>query len=243
MTRGRALFYALAVVVLWSSSFLLIKYGLQSMGPVWLTFIRYEIAALALLAVSWRATHEAWRVIGPRRILLFGVLGYAVAQAPFIYALDELPTSTTLVISAVCNAIGVTSLGILFLGERPRAVSYAGIGLTLVGLFVFAGLEPMGALAPLPLLAIAVSSAGFAGWLVLGRGHMRGVVSARGVTTPSMLLGTLPLLPVALAIEPAPALSPLALGASVWLALANTALAFTLWAASQRALAAFESNL
>ncbi|MGH2499352.1 MAG: EamA family transporter, partial [Candidatus Limnocylindria bacterium] len=116
MSRPRALLLALIVTVLWSTSFLLIKLALVSVGPVWLTFLRYEFAALVLAAVSRKALRRAWREIGPARLAVFGVLGYALAQTPFIYALSRLPASTTLLIGAVFGALAVTALGAAFLG-------------------------------------------------------------------------------------------------------------------------------
>ncbi|MGH2499754.1 MAG: EamA family transporter, partial [Candidatus Limnocylindria bacterium] len=121
--------------------------------------------------------------------------------------------------------------------------SYGGIALTLAGLAVFAGVAPTGALDPLAVGAIGASSLAFAGWLVLGRHFVRGAVPASGLTAASMLVGTLPLLPVAALVERPPALDVPVIAIIAWLSVVNTAVAFTVWAESQRGLRAYESNV
>lgn len=66
---------------------MLTKIALRSMGPLWLGFLRYESAGLILVLVSLPHTRRAIRSVGVRRILGLGILGYALAQGPFIFGL------------------------------------------------------------------------------------------------------------------------------------------------------------
>ena len=49
---GQALF----VTVLWASSWVIIKFGLEEIPPLLFSGLRYEIAALALLLLQSRST-------------------------------------------------------------------------------------------------------------------------------------------------------------------------------------------
>jgi drug/metabolite transporter (DMT)-like permease len=243
MTRRRALLYALVVTTLWSTSFVLSKIALGSIGPFWLTFIRYELAAIVLVAVALPDVRRTVREIGLGPLATLGLLGSAFAQAPFLFALARLPASTTLLLGSVGGAIAVAALGALFLGERPTLAGHAGILVTIAGLGLFAGIDPIGALDPAGVIAIAISTIAWASWIVLSRRLMQRAPSAQGLTATSMLVGSLPLLPAAIAAEALPRLDASLVLILAWLAVANTAVAFSLWAASQRALQAYESNL
>ena len=234
---------ALIVTALWSTSFVLTKIALRSMGPLWLAFFRYESAGLVLALVSVPEVVAAARAVGLSRLAALGVLGYAIAQGPFVFALSRLPASTALLVGTVTSVVVVTVLGMVFLDERPTALSFGGIALTVAGLALFAGVAPIGGIDPAGAVAVTFSSIGYGGWLVLGRHMLHRGTSSRGVVAGSMTLGTLPLCAIAAAFEPPPPADVSLLALIAWLAVVNTAVAFTLWAESQRGLRAYESNV
>jgi len=243
----KAVLIALFVTVLWSSSWVLIKFGLEDIPPLPFAGLRYFLAFLSLLPFAARAgvpgelknsTRRSW--LG---LLVLGVLMYAVAQGAQFFALNLLPAvAVSLMLSF--TAIMVTLLGIALLGERPNLWQWVGTVFYLSGVVVYfyppeiPRAEWLGlGVALVGMLATAFST-------VLGRGVNRGLrLSPLAVTTASMGIGSALLLASGVALQGWPVLSLANWGVIVWLAVVNSALAFTLWNQTQRVLTAMESSI
>ncbi len=95
MRRGRlfAVLEALLVTFLWSSSYVLVKVGLQEIGPLTLVAYRYTVASLVLLPLAlWRGHGALLRERGVLlKLGLLGFLGYTVAQGLQVLGLFLLP--------------------------------------------------------------------------------------------------------------------------------------------------------
>lgn len=243
----RAVLQALFVTFLWSTSWVLIKVGLQDIPALTFAGLRYSLAFLFLIPFAWWRGRLATMRQLPRRLwpqlLLLGLLLYTVAQGAQFVGLAYLPTVT---VSLLLNftPLLVAWLGIIFLAERPRAWQWLGMALLLTGVVVyFYPVDfPAGQLFGLGVVVVCVVANATSG--VLGRGINRsGEVDPLTVTVASMGVGSLLLLLAGLVLQGMPALTVTHWAIILWLALVNSALAFTLWNLTQRLLTAVESSI
>ena len=237
---------ALLVTFLWSSSWVLIRWGLDDEGlpPVSFAALRYSLAALLLL--GWVAAvprhRRALARLGARslgRLALLGVLLYALTQGAQFVALDYQPAATTSLVLALTPLL-VAALSALSLGEAPRRRQLAGAGLVAAGAWAFFSGD-LGATV-VGMTAAGVGLAANTGSSLLGRAVNRGgAAEPLVVTAVSMGIGAAVLLLGGLLAEGLPAVSRRAWVIIAWLAVVNTALAFTWWNLSLRRLSALES--
>jgi drug/metabolite transporter (DMT)-like permease len=242
-----AVLQALFVTFLWSTSWVLIKFGLTDIPALTFAGLRYSLAALCLLplalspgrrAALWGLSRSDWL-----RLTTLGLLFYTVTQGAQFLGLAYLPAATVnLLLSFTIPLIAV--LGIFLLAEWPTKGQWAGVGLCLVGiwLYFYAAAIPTSQLFGLSVVAIGVLAN--AGSTLLGRAVNRASqLPPLTVTLVSMALGSLTLLSAGIAVQGLPQLSLTNWAIIGWLALVNTAFAFTLWNHTQRTLSALESSL
>lgn len=125
-----AVLQAVLVVFLWATSWIFVKIGLQDIPPLLFAGLRYFLAFLCLAIVMTvngslkdlrnLARRELWR------LLLLGVLFYAVTQGAIFVALAYLPAVTVNLLWSF-SSILVALLGILWLSEKPTVLQWAGI--------------------------------------------------------------------------------------------------------------------
>jgi drug/metabolite transporter (DMT)-like permease len=240
---GQALF----VTFLWSTSWVLIKLGLEEIPALTFAGLRYSLAFLCLLPLALRPTTRTILTHLTRRewsaLALLGLLFYATTQGAQFLALAYLPAITT---SLLLNftTIAVALISIVWLAERPGRLQWFGIGINLVGvlLYFYPVVLPANELfgiviALIGVLANAVSA-------ILGRQVNRGgAIPPLVVTVVSMGIGALILLVAGVVTQGLPRLTPWHWGIIGWLALVNTAYAFTLWNQTLRQLSAVESSM
>jgi len=241
----RAVLQALLVTLLWSTSWVLIVIGLEDMPALPFAGLRYTLAFLCLLPFALRGglVSKLRRLSAGMwaRLLLLGLLFYAVTQGAQFLSLAYLPATTTSLLLSFTTVL-VALLGLLFLGERPAAMQWAGTGLYLAGVAVYffpltlSGGEGIGLLvAGAGVGANALSS-------ILGRDVNR-ELDPMAVTVVSMGFGAAVLLAGGVVIQGLPRLAPGHWAIILWLAVVNTALAFTLWNHTLRTLSAMESSI
>lgn len=236
---------ALLVTLLWSSSWVLIKFGLDSLPPLTFAGLRYTAAAAilaAVLAASPTSRRCAAALPGRTwaRIVVLGIVLYGVTQAAQFVGLDLMPAATlSLLLSFTPVLVAVTSRGAL--AEHTHGLQWVGLGCALLGAIAYLGTGLAGAsvvgllVGLLGLVANASSS-------VLGRAVNRdGLVPALVVTAPSMAVGGVLTLATGVVVEPTPALTAGSIALLAWLAVVNTAFAFTLWNETLRHLTATTS--
>jgi drug/metabolite transporter (DMT)-like permease len=246
--RRRALAAALAVTVLWSSSWVLIRAGLRHdrLPPLTFAGLRYATAAAVLwAAVALNRTARGQLAGLTRRsaghLAVLGVVFYALTQGAQFMAIGTQPVATTsLFLTLTPLLVGLTSGRLL--SERPgRAQALAAVLVPAGAAAYFSGtLEAT----PAGLAACAVALAANASASLLGRAINREAATAPLVTTTvSMSIGAVVLLAAGAGTEGWPALSGQAVAIIAWLAIINTAVAFTLWNFSLRHLTAGESSV
>lgn len=126
------LLLAIAVVAVWGSNFVVIKWGLAELPPFLFATLRFALSAFPLLlfvrrpAVPWRTLAAFGLLLGPGQ---FGLLFLAMRA-------DIAPGLASLAIQVqVFFTIG---LAMLLGGERPRPLQYAALLVALAGMAVIA---------------------------------------------------------------------------------------------------------
>lgn len=243
----RAVLQALFVTLLWSTSWVLIKLGLDDIPALTFAGLRYVLAFLCLLPLAWRSGQLAALRRLPRadwgRLVVLGLLYYTVTQGAQFLGLERLPATMTSLLFSFTTVV-VALLGVPLLGERPTRGQWGGIAVYLLGALVYfypvtlPREQVVGLLIMLGgVLANALSA-------VLGRDVNRAAtLPALAVTVASMGVGSVVLLGAGIATQGLPALSASGWLIVVWLALVNTAFAFTLWNHTQRTLPAVETSI
>jgi len=237
---------ALFVTLLWSSSWVLIRWGLdqESLEPLTFAAMRYGIATMVLVVWTLSSrTHRQQLVSMDRALLgrtvLLGVVFYALTQGSIFVALDRQPAATTSLLLAM-TPLFVALLAGKSLRETASGRQVLGTILVVLGAWLYftgglgATVIGMGA-------AILALGANVAGSLLGRHVNRSGEVSPVVVTTVSMAVGSVLLAVVGVITEGAPTISTRAWLIILWLAVVNTAIAFTLWNLSLRELSAVES--
>jgi drug/metabolite transporter (DMT)-like permease len=242
-----AVLQAFFVTFLWATSWVLIKIGLGDIPALTFAGLRYTLAFLCLLPFALRRPSlRALAGLDRRtwgRLLLLGVLYYAVTQGTQFIGLALLPAVTvTLLLSF--TVVLVALMGIPLLGERPWAMQWVGVAVSIAGilLYFYPPLLPAGQVAGLLVVILGVVTNAMSA--LLGRSvNRQGALSPLLVTTVSMGTGALLLLGGGLLAQGLPRLSLLSWAIIGWLAVVNTALTFTLWNHTLRTLSATESSM
>lgn len=243
--RG-ALIGALFVTFLWSTSWVLIRWGLdgESLSPIVFAGLRYLLAAVllaALVAGTPRLRSEVASLGGRRwaQLAVLGLVFVAVAQGAQFVAIDSQPAATSSLVLALTPLL-VTAMSTAALGEKPTGRQVAGALLIVTGAAVYfsgdLGFTIIG------LAASVVGLVANAAAALIGRGvNRRRDLSPVVVTVSSMMVGAVALVVVGITVEGVPSISTRAWLIIGWLAAVNTAWAFTIWNRSLQRLSAAES--
>ncbi len=247
-TRIIAIVQALFVTILWSSSFIIIKFGLEEIPPLTYAGLRYSIASVILLGLifsqtkmrdSLRNRSRRWWLM----LLLYGCIYIAITQGTQFLALLYLPAITFSLILNLTPII-VLMLAIPWLGERPSNRETILIFLGIFGVILyflpldFAGVSILG------LIIAVISLLANSGSAIVGRAINRVRDTSTLVITGIMMsIGSLFLMIFSIVLEPRVSLSLISWFYILWLAIFNTALAFTLWNRSMRILRAVDMTL
>lgn len=245
--HARAVIEALFVTLLWASSYVLIKIGLEDIPALTFAGLRYSLAAAVLVAVlGYRREHRALRDL--ERVdwgvlVSLGLTLYAVTQGAQFVALNYLRVAT---LSLVLNftPVLVAVIAAATLNERPRRGQLVGMAVLVAGVvtYFYPLVLPYGRLVGLGVIAIGLLGNAFGS--VLGRALNRArTLSPLGVTTVSMSIGGVILLVSGVTLQGLPSLTPANWAIVGWLALVNTAFAFTLWNRTLQRLTSVESSV
>lgn len=238
---------ALLVTFLWSTSFILIKWGLADIPPITFAGLRYFLAFVCFLPfiLKRKYVHEI-RALGPeqwRKLILLGFVFYTLTQGTQFLGLALLPAVT---VSLILNftPLVVALMGVFFINEIPSRLQWVGGGIFIIGIVTyffpvsFEGNQGLG-VAVMMFGVLANAGAG-----ILGRDiNRRKNVSPVVITFVSMGVGSVILLFAGISYSGMPDLSVenwMHLG---WLAVINTAFAFTLWNHTLRTITAMESSI
>jgi drug/metabolite transporter (DMT)-like permease len=243
----RAILQALLVTFLWSTSFVLVKIGLQDIPALTFAGLRYALAFLCLLPLAVRSggvgrlrglSGAAWA-----RLIALGLLFYSLTQGAIFLSLVYLPAATISLLLSFTPVI-VALLGISTLGERPTLLQWAGTGLYLAGVWVYFFPASLPRQQVVGLIVIGVGLLANSLSAILGRHVNRSrELEPLMVTVVSMGVGGVALLVAGVLVQGLPRLTALHWGMILWLAVVNSAFAFTLWNRTLRTLSAMESSI
>ena len=245
--RTKAILQNLLVSFLWSTSWVLIKFGLNEIPALTFAGLRYFIAFIILLVVFLKSKYRNEISTISRlkwlHLSLLGILLYTLAQGAQFMGLAYLPAVTVNLVLSF-TTIFVAILSMMLISETPGKWQWIGILLSVGGALVF--FHP-----------IEVSAGNWIGWIaailamltnsisaVMGRSINRtGDLSPLTVTVITMGIGGTLLLLTGLFFQGLPEMSLASWLIILWLAVINTAFAFTLWNVTLRVLSAAESSV
>jgi drug/metabolite transporter (DMT)-like permease len=245
--RAAAVFTALLVTFLWSTSWVLITVGLEDLPALTFAGIRYTLALPFLLTplLANASAKQALAGLSGARWLALGGLGglVGVTQGAQFLGLALLPAVT---VSLLLNftTLVVAAISFTFLGERPGMLQWIGALLASSGAVLYFHPAAFADGQSLGLAIVAVGVLANALAAVVGRGVNRtGDLAPIAVTTVTLGVCGLGLLSAGVAVQGIPELSLRSWLIVLWLAAINTAVAFTLWNRALRTLHAVEASV
>jgi len=238
---------ALLVTFLWSTSFIIIKWGLVEIPPITFAGLRYIIAFLCFLPFVLNKKHvneiKQLKASQWKKLILLGFVFYTFTQGAQFLGLSLLPSVT---VSLMLNftPLVVAVMGIFLLSEKPSIMQWFGSALFIVGIITyffpisFIGNQGIG------LLIMFIGVLTNAGSAIIGRDINRNKdISPLVVTFISMGVGAIILIIIGISMDGLPEISFKTWMFLIWLAAVNTAFAFTLWNLTLRTLTAIESSI
>lgn len=245
MNRRRlALIEALLVTIIWSSTFVIVKMGLESLGPLTIAGLRYLIGSLVLapfliLRRSSRApiSKELWL-----KLILIGISAYTIGNGALFWGLKYIPATTGSFLMSMIPLL-VLFGGAILLKEIPTRWQIMGVILSLFGsgLFFSSGLMPG---EPQGVVILAIGLLGIMAFSLLGRGIARDkqLDTLRLTTLPLLIGGGVSLL-LAFVVEGLPLITWRGFLIVSWLAIINTAGGYLLYNHALQELTALEMNM
>lgn len=245
MNRRRlALIEALLVTIIWSSTFVIVKMGLESLGPLTIAGLRYLIGSLVLapfliLRRSSRApiSKELWL-----KLILIGISAYTIGNGALFWGLKYIPATTGSFLMSMIPLL-VLFGGAILLKEIPTRWQIMGVILSLFGsgLFFSSGLMPG---EPQGVVILAIGLLGIMAFSLLGRGIARDkqLDTLRLTTLPLLIGGGVSLL-LAFVVEGLPLITWRGFLIVSWLAIINTAGGYLLYNHALQELTVLEMNM
>lgn len=246
-SKRNAIIMAVIMTVIWSSSFVVIKIGLNEIPALPFAGLRYIMAFMFML--PWLLTRSALRSIRELQkkdwinLAILGVLNYPMNQGCLFLAMSYLPNTTVSLITNM-GPVLVALLGWVWLQESLNSNQLLGMGVTIAGALVFFLPIQMGAISGLGILFTCVTLVSNSFGSVWTRKFMKeGAYPVLVITGIPLGIGSILLMAGSGALEWIPTISMQLWGILVFLSLLNTTIAFTVWNIALKRLTAFEANL
>lgn len=196
----RAILMGLGFALMWSSAFTSARIIVAEAPPLSALALRFLISGGLAVGLAW-ALGQSWRLTAAqwRATVLFGICQNALYLGLNFIAMQSVQASLAAIIASTMPLL-VALAGWLFLHEPPRALRLAGLAAGLGGVVIImsgrfgGGFDPWGVLLCV-LGVIALTTATLALRGAMSGGNFLMVVGLQ------MLVGTVALLPFALALE------------------------------------------
>lgn len=193
--------YLLLLASIWGASFLFMRIGAPSFGPVWLIEARIGFAAIFLCIVALFVNKKLNFKENWKHYAVMGILSSALPFLCYGYAAQYLTASMMSIINALTPVFG-TVIAALYFRKPLSRNTVIGLTLGVLGVAVIVGFDP----------DLFKDQAWFAVFVVLGAPLCYGIATtytqvARSVSPfanaqGSMIMGALALLPIALFFTP-----------------------------------------
>ncbi len=235
---------SLLVTLIWSSTFVVVKIGLETLGPLTIAGLRYFLGAVVLLpflikrqSLKTPISKDLWL-----RLILIGVSAYTIGNGALFWGLKYIPATTgSFMLSLI--PLFVLAGGALLLREIPTGWQIFGVFLSLVGSVLFFS-SGMGPGEPKGIAVVSIGLVGILGFNLLGRGIARdGKLDTLTLTTLPLAIGGILSMLLALIVEGIPQFTPKSIIIVLFLAVVNTSLGYLLYNHSLRELTALEMNM
>lgn len=198
-TAPRWLLPYACLALIWGSSFLFMKVGLESLTPIGVAFARTGLGAATLLvACLVSRTASPPRATWPHLFVLAALFN-SVPFALFAYGETHVSSIVAGLINAVTPLTTLVAILLAFPEEQPTRERMAGLGIGFTGVLVvlgpwrdLGGAEWLGMLACLAAVSCYGIAIPYARRYVLGRGY-----SPLALASGQVVLGALQLAPVA----------------------------------------------
>jgi drug/metabolite transporter (DMT)-like permease len=243
----KAILLALFVTLLWSTSFVIIKIGLDEIPPLTYAGLRYTIAFICLLPLAFTKKNSAeikrLNRIDWIKLFIYGLLFIAFTQGAMFTGLLFLPAVT---VSLWLNftPLIVAVMAIFLIKEYPTILQWCGVVLFIAGILTYFFPVSLSGNQEIGLIVMTIGVLANSGSAVLGRSINREAkINPVIVTIVSMGIGSIILLITGIVIQGFPPISLQNVLYLLWLAVINTALAFTIWNYTLRILSAMESSM
>ena len=131
---------ALLVTFLWSTSFIIIKWGLADIPPITFAGLRYFLAFLCFLPFIFKKKYvDEIKGLSPQqwtKLILLGFVFYTLTQGTQFLGLSLLPAVS---VSLMLNftPIMVAIMGIVFINEIPSRLQWSGAVIFIVGIIFY----------------------------------------------------------------------------------------------------------
>ncbi|MCD6425982.1 MAG: EamA family transporter [Anaerolineales bacterium] len=242
--RKLALLEALLATVIWSSSFVVVKFGLETLGPLTIAGLRYSLGAIVLAPFLFLKRGKRKPI--PKNLwlhlIIIGISSYTIGNGALFWGLKYIPATTGSFLMGLIPLLVMVG-GAIFLKEIPTRWQGLGVFVSLAGSVVFfsGGLQPG---EPLGIAIVALGLIGFMTFSLLGRGIARErSLDTLVLTTLPLIIGGLITICIALVVEGIPQFTTRSLWVVLWLALVNTSLGYLLYNHALRELTALEMNM
>ncbi len=238
---------AFLVVVIWATSWIIIKNNLSDIPPLFFAGARYFLASVFLLIWCFssgriREVRTIERKTWPLLVLL-GIAMYAAAQGGQYVALSYLPSNH---VSLFMNfsPVFISLLGVLVLGEKLTLLKGSGILIYIAGISIYF----------LPLTGGGGKTIGYTAASVCFISHIIASLTGRYlnktrkaspmvITAVTMFIGGTLLFIIGTAVEGFTAFTISGIISLLILVIINTCLTFPLWNKTLRYLSASESSM
>jgi drug/metabolite transporter (DMT)-like permease len=242
---------ALFVTILWSSSFVIIKFGLEELSPLLFAGLRYSLGAIILLcAIFFKDNHRSSIKVQSKQwwtlIVIYGIIFIFITQGGQFIALNLLPAITvSFVLNLTPFVVILFSVGLL--KEVPSLFQLFFFFIVFIGIiFYFFPVDLLSAeiqgIIIVFVLMIANSFSSILGRVINRTKEVSPVI----ITGFSMGIGAFFLIIYEISmngIEPFFSLTLQSILIIVWLGVLNTAVAFTLWNKAMQKLRAMDISL
>ena len=210
---------------------------MNDIGPLLLVGLRLIISLLAITPFALRRGFQ-WKMIFEKQFLMFGLTGIALYYGLSNVGLEKSTAANAALVSAA-NPAAVALLSIIFLQEKISWQRATGIGLSIFGVLLIAGIPSGGGQSMLFGNILLIGSViAFAVYTIQGK-KLTGNIDPLSATTASFYTGLIWLTPF-IAFEfwqtGFPIISPVSWLAIAYLGIFASALAFFLWNDALRSL-------
>ncbi len=247
-SRIKALILAILVTIIWSTSWVLIKIGLEDVPAMTFAGLRYLLASLLFFPLLLKKEiRQQIKLLNWRdwlQMVVYGIILYTLGQGGQYLALAHLPSVT---VSLILNmsALFVALVSSVTLNEKLSWLQWVGILLNLAGVIIYfnpSSNNPTGnwlgwLFGILSLLGNSIGS-------IIGREvNRKARINPIVITGISMTIGSILMLATGILWQGLPPLTAKSIWIIVILSVVNTAVAFSLWNYTQQTLMATETTI